>query len=252
MKKWAKILAVVMGVMVLTSIASVGVIFASNNVFGPRAPLQAADDAYLAKLAARLNVTVDALKAAFTSAQATTLDQLVAQGRISAEQKQAILDRTKNFPVRGLVMPLFGKVTSTTGQTPVNEMYLSNLAAALGTTVDGLKAAAKQAEIDIVNDLFAQGKITEQQKAQMLDRIEKGANFPPGFHKAVPPPQVKRPSPATGFGFPGSSAFLDKLAANLGITRQALDDAVSKTWADLKAAMPGRTPRPSTTPNATN
>jgi len=251
MKRWVKILAVVMGVMVLTSIAGVGVIFANNNIFGPRAPLQAGDDAYLAKLAARLNVTVDALKATFTSAQLTTLDQLVAQGRITAEQKQAILDRTKNFPVRGLVMPLFGKVTTTTGQTPVNEMYLSNLAAALNTTVDGLKAAAKQAEIDIVNDLFAQGKITEQQKERMLAAIEKGPNLAPQVRKAPQPP-VNRLGPAKTFGFPGSSAFLDKLAANLGITRQALDDAVKKTWEDLKAAMPGRTPRPSPTPNATN
>jgi polyhydroxyalkanoate synthesis regulator phasin len=232
MKKWTKILAVLLAIAVVGSAIGTGVALAANPGTTPgKTPVAPPNpDTYLTKLAARLGVTLDALKAAQTAAEKTTLDQLVSQGRLTAEQRQKILDNSKNRP--GFGTPFFPGVKPAAGQTPVPDMYLANLAAALKTTVEKLKTAMDAAQTDVINEMFAQGKITEQQKQQMLDHQKKIGGFPPapgpGFGGPRPPGRHIAP------GLPGDNTFLDRLAAKLGITRQKLDEAIKSVFEELK------------------
>jgi len=96
MHKWTKVLAIVLGVVILASIAGVSVVaFAADP---QPTTTTAPQDIFLSKLAAKLNVTVDKLKSAFTQAQTDTINQLAAEGQISAAQKDWMLERAKQGP----------------------------------------------------------------------------------------------------------------------------------------------------------
>jgi len=247
MTKWIKAMAIVISLTLLGSAIGFGVVLAADSAQQPAG--QAPSEIYQTKLAARLGVTVDALKAAITQAQATTLDQLVSQGRLTAQQKQQILDSSKNAP--GFGVPEFPGVTIK-GQTAVSDMFLNNFAAALKTTVEKLKEAMTQAETDVINDLAAQGKINDQQMQQMLARLQKDSESArltgPGFSFGLPPVGNRGhgmpPDGNKGLGFFGDSTFFDKLASKLGITRQKLDDAIGQVHDEIRsqsrAAIPTR------------
>lgn len=68
--------------------------------------------------------------------------------------------------------------------------YLAKLAENLGVTVDDLTGALKQTALDIVDEKVADGTLTEDEAAQIRERIEsgKGLFFPPfgrGFHHGM-------------------------------------------------------------------
>lgn len=101
MRKWTKVLAVILGVVILSSVAVAGsVAFAADPQ--PTSPATTSTtspwDVFLSKLAARLNVTVDQLKSAMTQARTDTVNQLAAEGRITASQKDWMLERAKQGP----------------------------------------------------------------------------------------------------------------------------------------------------------
>ena len=96
MRKWTKVLAIVLGVVILASVAGASVVaFAADP---QPTTTTAPQDIFLSKLAAKLNVTVDKLKSAFTQAQTDTINQLAAEGQISAAQKDWMLERAKQGP----------------------------------------------------------------------------------------------------------------------------------------------------------
>jgi hypothetical protein len=89
MRNWKKILGITLGVVVLTSALGVGAVFAAD----PPTTTPTPQATFLDKLAARLGITVDALKTAVTGARNDVLDDAVAAGRITPEQKQQIQER---------------------------------------------------------------------------------------------------------------------------------------------------------------
>ena len=102
MRKWTKVLAIILGVVILASIAVAGSVAlaadppsttpsVSTNTTSP-------GDVFLSKLAAKLNVSVDQLKAAMTQARTDTLNQLFANGTITAAQKDWMLNRMQQSP----------------------------------------------------------------------------------------------------------------------------------------------------------
>jgi hypothetical protein len=105
MRKWTKILAIIMGVVIMASLAvgSVAVFAADPQpTTTPAATGTATHDLFLSKLAAKLNVTVDQLEAAFTKARTDTINQLAADGQISDAQKEWMLERAEEgFGARG-------------------------------------------------------------------------------------------------------------------------------------------------------
>jgi|GEM_PF-5535448 len=92
MHKWSKVLAIVLGLAVLTSIVGTGAVFAADPQPTPTTPLH---DVFLSKLAAKLNVSVDQLTSAMTGARTDAINQLAADGKITAEQKDWMLSRVQ-------------------------------------------------------------------------------------------------------------------------------------------------------------
>ena len=90
MGKWVRILGIVAAVAVLASVVGVGLTMAADPQPGNPAPLH---DVFLGKLAARLNVSLDQLKAAITGARSDTLQEAVSQGRITEQQKSQMEQR---------------------------------------------------------------------------------------------------------------------------------------------------------------
>ncbi len=73
-----------------------------------------------------------------------------------------------------------GDAAAVEGNQPVDH-YLEVLADNLGVTVEELEGALTQSHIDLVNEKVADGTITEEEAAQIIERIESGEGrlFPP-------------------------------------------------------------------------
>lgn len=56
--------------------------------------------------------------------------------------------------------------------TPAQEIFLGKLADRLGISIDEFKAAVTGARVDTLDELVAQGRITEEQKEQRLERMQ--------------------------------------------------------------------------------
>ena len=124
MRKWTKVLAIVLGVVILGSIAGTSIVaFAADP---QPTPTTAPQDIFLSKLAAKLNVTVDKLKSAITQAQTDTINQLAAEGQISAAQKDWMLERAQQGPGTwggygpNMMGPGFGPGMRGSGRGPFN------------------------------------------------------------------------------------------------------------------------------------
>ena len=92
----------------------------------------------------------------------------------------------------------------------LHDDYLSTLAENLGISQDELEAALKQTALDMVDQAVANGNLTEEQAAEIRDRIESGEappfffGFGRGFHH--------------GFEHGvGAGAKLDEIAGFLGV-----------------------------------
>jgi 3-hydroxyacyl-CoA dehydrogenase len=81
-----------------------------------------------------------------------------------------------------------GAITITSAQTPTQtptastgpsakDDFLGKFAANLGVTVEQLKTAGQKAAGSTVDDLVAQGKLTQDQAAKIQDRISSGKGF---------------------------------------------------------------------------
>jgi len=112
MRKWTKVLAIILGVVVLGSVALVGsVALAADPQPTPPATTTnttAPWDIFYSKLAAKLGVTVDKLKSAMTQAQTDTVNQLVANGTITAAQRDWILSRIQQATQGGFGPGMMG------------------------------------------------------------------------------------------------------------------------------------------------
>ena len=102
MRKWTKVLAIILGVVILASIAVAGSVALAADPPSTNPPVTTNTtspwDVFLSKLAAKLNVTVDQLKPAMTQARTDTVNQLAAEGKITASQKDWMLNRMQQGP----------------------------------------------------------------------------------------------------------------------------------------------------------
>jgi hypothetical protein len=101
------------------------------------------------------------------------------------------------------------------------DTYLDTLAENLGVTREALDAALKQTGLDMVDQALADGKITEEEAANIRERIESGEGFlfpfGPGFgHHG---------HPGFKFGF-HFGVQLDDLAEFLGVDNAVVTDAL--------------------------
>jgi len=73
-----------------------------------------------------------------------------------------------------------GDTAAVEGDRPVDH-YLELLAENLGFTVEELEGALTQSHIDLVNEKVADGTITEEEAAEIIERLESGEGrlFPP-------------------------------------------------------------------------
>ncbi len=73
-----------------------------------------------------------------------------------------------------------GDAAAVEGDRPVDH-YLELLADNLGVTVEELEGALSQSHIDLINEKVADGTITEEEAAEIIERIESGEGrlFPP-------------------------------------------------------------------------
>ena len=111
MRKWTKVLALILGVAVLASVALVGSVALAADpqpTSPPTTSTTSPVDIFLSKLAARLNVPVDQLKSAFTQARTDTINQLAANGTITAAQKDWMLERAQQATQGGFGPGMMG------------------------------------------------------------------------------------------------------------------------------------------------
>jgi hypothetical protein len=107
MHKWTKVLVFILGIAILVSVIGMSVVaFAVDPTptTTPKAtttPTTSPQDIFLGKLAAKLNVSVDKLKSAFTEARTEMINQLAAEGKITAAQKDWMLNRAQQGPGSG-------------------------------------------------------------------------------------------------------------------------------------------------------
>jgi hypothetical protein len=193
--------ALIGGVLGVAAMVGIGVGIANTDAFAqtpsptPGATARAEIHAdYLAKLAANLGITVDALKAANLKTQNELVDQALAAGRITAEQAAQAKTRLAEsggahlgahfkhhrggpaglrFPVlRGTLdaVAAYIGIDAATLKTELGTgKSLAQIATERGKTRDGLKAA-------ITQDL--QGRLASTEFNTMLDRIIDASHMP--------------------------------------------------------------------------
>ena len=167
----------------------------------------------LADIAKAQGKSVDGLKAAIVAAAKTSLDQAVADGKLTADQAKQMLDRiTANVddmvnrtgpPDGGRGGGHFGlghddaAVAGYLGLSAAElrtqleaGKSLADIAKAQGKSVDGLKAAIVAAAKTSLDQAVADGKLTADQAKQMLDRIT--ANVDDMVNRTGPPDRGPR------------------------------------------------------------
>jgi len=107
------------------------------------------------------------------------------------------------------------------GATPV-QTFVGKLAAKLGISEDQLSTAVKDVELEMVDEALADGRITEEQAAEMRDRIENGDLRFPGGHGPRPD---GRPS-GRGHRCEVAGRFVYLTAEVLGIEESAVIDGL--------------------------
>ena len=112
MLKWTKVMAIILGAVILASIAGGSIVAFAADPQPATTPVTTNTtspwDIFASKLAARLNVPVDQLKSAFTQARNDTLNQLVANGTITAAQKDWMLERAQQATQGGFGPGMMG------------------------------------------------------------------------------------------------------------------------------------------------
>ena len=116
--------------------------------------------------------------------------------------------------------------------------FVTRLADRLGISEDELTAAVKDVEIDMVNQAVEDGRLTEQQGADMIDKIENGPVHFPGNGRPGP-----RPCRAQAFVVEAAAEVLDlendELKAKLeeGMSLAEIAEEQGMTVEDFTAAL---------------
>jgi polyhydroxyalkanoate synthesis regulator phasin len=136
---------------------------------------------FLARVAEKLSVSEDELQAAIDEARTETLDEAVTEGNLTEEQAQRLQEG--GFPFggpplhgRGHVMDAAAEVLGMTQADLMEQLRdgnsLADVAEAQGMSVDDLKAALLdqvQAQLD---ELVADGDLTQEQADDIFQRTE--------------------------------------------------------------------------------
>lgn len=156
----------------------------------------ARQEAYLAKVAAALGVTVDALKAALTSAGLATVDERLAAGEITAEQAAEMKERIESGDAlfgfggpgggrghhggigRGLGVPSEELTTfrgidqATLDAARTAQKSLATIAAEAGKSRDELKAFLTAQAEESVAQAVTDGRLTQAEADEKLSNFE--------------------------------------------------------------------------------
>jgi uncharacterized protein YidB (DUF937 family) len=90
----------------------------------------------------------------------------------------ALLALVASIIVTGVALAQSGGGTPEPNQgSTTQDTFLSNVASHLGISVDQLKQAIKDADLDMVDQALQDGKITQDQADQLRQRIEEGNGF---------------------------------------------------------------------------
>lgn len=161
---------------------------------------QAEADAYLARLAQNLGVTVDKLKDALKQTALQEVDAAVTAGRLTATQAQEIKDRINagNGPMFGIGGPGFGHggpggpgggrggmfgasqdelatflgITADQLRTELNGKSLAQVAQAHGKTRDALIQYLVQQATTRINAEVTSGRLTQAQATERLNNLQ--------------------------------------------------------------------------------
>ncbi len=181
---------IVVAVLAIALVVGVGAAVASNDDF------EAKRDAFIANVAERLGVSTEALEDALKGARIDEVDEALADGRITQEQADAAKQRIESgegpgfgprgFGHHGLGHHGFGHAggmgldaaadyLGLTVDELRSELHggksLATIAGEQGKSVDGLKDALVKDATAKLDEAVAAGKITEDQKAAMLERL---------------------------------------------------------------------------------
>jgi hypothetical protein len=176
-------------------------------------------DAIVADAAEELGVEASELEAALLKAMQNRIDAAVAAGRLTEEQGEELKERLADgdFPLLGLGPGGLGisgpnvhrhvlldlnaaadylEVTESELHEALHEdgKTLAEVAEAEGKSVDGLVAALVSAARERLDEAVEDGRLTEEQRTEMLaeleegieDVVENGVPKPPAFHGDLP------------------------------------------------------------------
>jgi len=254
MKKWTKILAITLSLVLVVSAIGAAVVMAADNSSATpaTAPGPRGDSTYdtllLNKLVSKLNVTLDKLKAAYKAARLEVLAQEVTDGKLTQKQADEIKARwDKETDVRvtftmGMLGMGFGPRGAAPGGAPAattpavpaantyDTLLLNKIVAKLGVTLDKFKAAYKAARLEVLAQEVTDGRLTQKQSDEIKAAWEKagdnGLFAPMGFGRMAPPAGAFDPAA-------GEKQFLEKLTARLGTTVDKFNAAFKSTRLDI-------------------
>jgi polyhydroxyalkanoate synthesis regulator phasin len=169
-------IAAAVAVLVLAAVAVGGVATSADEGDGPIGT-------FLEKLADKLGVTEDELKTAIDEARSETIDEAVAEGRLTEEQAERL--REGSFPFRG--PPLHGprhlhlmEAAAEVLGMPQDELMeqlrdgnsLAEVAEAKDMSVEDFKAALLDEIQARLGELVAEGDLTQEQADRMFENIQ--------------------------------------------------------------------------------
>jgi hypothetical protein len=218
------------GAAALAAVVGGGVAYAATNAADPR-------DALLNDAAQRLNVSPQELRSALRAAAGDQLDQAVKDGRLTQQQADRIkqrIPRDGDFPPFGGPPPgigfgfelrhgpgpiafgldaaadYLGLSQAQLGRRLRDGDSLADVAKAQGRSVDGLEQALVAAAQERLDKAVARGDLTDEERDEVLQRIESNVDElvrmpPPGPGPCVhgrrgfgPPPRGGDSSTAPG------------------------------------------------------
>jgi len=174
-------------------------------------------DVFWSALAAKLNVSVDNLKAAFRDAAKAVVAQLVKDGKLTQTQADKLNQRIDKLPLKGMPLPILPQRTGPTPQqriaavasklmldTAVNTLGMSSRDL-LGELRDGLTLAeiAQQKGIDLsklktamlaaantrIDEAVKNGRLTPDKANELKAKLDKQLDL----NKRFPLPKPKKP-----------------------------------------------------------